>query len=456
MRHKNVRLYVLSVFLLITGLRPAFATGSEPSKQTSVQPAQDQISPVVPLDIRMFTLKDCFELALKRSETLAIRKEEIESAEAEILKASGQVLGDVDFLITDFRQDAPRTGSSASSGIERASTAYDRRERKLVISQPLFQGFKSFAALTAAGSLKKQRKAEWKRAEELLFIDVAQAFYDVLYRQRDVETIEAILKSYEERIEELNERERIGRSRPGEVATATSRMQIAKSKLARANGALVVSEYILEFLTGMPVYFSQMQDRAPPESAPKLEIFLESAEKRSDVEAAKQAVKTARSGVINVQSGFWPEITLDSNVYHKREGFQKDIDWDILFKINIPLSRGGENLGNLKQAVSTWKKTKYSYVLSKRQANLEIKQAYQNWHASREEFEALRKAVETSQKNFDFQKEDYARSLVSNLDVLEALEELYNTKRQANEIYYEMKKDYWQLAVAAGVLRELI
>ena len=408
-----------------------------------------------------YTLRDCYELALKRSETIAIRKEAIEETEAEFLKAGGEIFGDIDFVVTDFRQDAPRqpifTSSSTSSDVGRSSTAYDRRERKFVISQPLFQGFKSIAALGAAGSLRKQRKQERIRAEQLLFFDVARAFYDVIEQKRNVEIIEEIRKSFQERIADLTEREKIGRSRPSEVASAVSRMRILESELAHAKGLYAISVHVIEFLTGVTVDFEQIREEDLPAAQDRtMTFFLGSADRRPDVEAAHQATKTAWRGVIEAQSDLWPEITLENNTYVKREGFQKDINWDLLFKINIPLSRGGENVGVLKQAISQWKTEKLNYSLAKRQAVLEIKEAFQNWQASVQESNALQEAVSASDHNFDLQKEEYARNLVSNLDVLEALEELYNTERQANQTYYQMKENFWRLKVAAADLYESV
>lgn len=410
-------------------------------------------------DPEQLSLKDCYLLALKRSETIAISKEAVAETTAEFLKATGEVFGDVDLLITDFIQDAPsiRSSSSSGSGSDSTSTARERRERKLVISQPLFQGFKSIAALTAAGSLKKQRKEERLRAEQLLFLDVAGAFYDVLKQADEVAIIEGIHTSYEERIKELKEREKIGRSRPSELATAISRMKILEADRARARGAFAIAKYVLEFLIGMQVGPKQLKDvELPSVVSPQLIEPLGYFADRPDVKAYKHLTKIARSGIISAQSELWPEIVMDSNAYVHREGFQKDIDWDVLFKINIPLSRGGENLGNLKEAYSDWKTSKLNYSLAKRQADFEIKEAYQNWYASYEEFEALRDAVNASEENFKLQKEDYAHNLVSNLDVLEALQELFDVRRQANETHYQMKENYWQLQISKGNLNEFI
>ena len=437
--------------ILIPVIVLAFCVASPKAYAIEKTPPPEQIEPLKESPAPTFSLTNCYELSLKRSETIAIRKEEIEETEAVFLKAAGEIFGDVDFTITDFRQDAPENASAGSSSVERTSSAYDRRERKFVISQPLFQGFRSIAALGGAGSLRKQRKEEQIRAEQLLFLDVARSFYTVFKYERDVNLIKEILQSYEERVLELKEREKIGRSRASEVVTTISRMKILESELANSRGLFAIAQHALEFLTGTTIEASQLEDGPLPNEADlELAEYLKSSEMRPDVQAAKQAMKTAWRAVIEAQSTIWPEISLESNRYIKREGFQKDINWDVLFKINIPLSRGGENLGNLKQAISRWKKSKLNYSLTKRQAELNIKESYQTWRASSEEFKALEEAAKASKNNLDIQKEEYAHNLVSNLDVLEALQEFHETRKQANEKYYQMKENFWQLKVAVG------
>jgi outer membrane protein len=174
------------------------------------------------------------------------------------------------------------------------------------------------------------------------------------------------------------------------------------------------------------------------------------------VEAAKQSAKTAWRGVIVAQSEFWPDLSIEHNQYERREGFQSNLDWDFLFKINVPLFQGGETFGGFKKSVSLWKQEKLNYSLVKRQAELEIKESYQNWKASLEEARSLKEAVQASEENFRLQKEEYAHNLVNNLDVLEALELLHETRRDANRAHYQMKQNYWQLMVAAGELDLLL
>ncbi|MBI4431674.1 MAG: TolC family protein [Candidatus Omnitrophica bacterium] len=395
------------------------------------------------------TLKDCYALALRQSEEIAIRREEIEATEAEFFKAASEALGDVHFKMTQFRQDARDSGDTSSVG--GSLTRQLRRERVFEINQPVFQGFKAFAAINAAGALRKQRSEERKRAEQLLFLDVAKAFYAVLLHKKDVEIIEEIEKLFQERIQELNDRESIGRSRRSEVVTAEARLKTLLAELARSRGNRIISRYELEFLTGAQLDAEQLMDEdLPLRDAGSLENYLANAEQRPDVKASRQALRTASQGIISAQSDLWPEITVDTTAYELREGFQSGIDWDVLLTIDVPLFQGGEIVGNIKEAITRKKKFQLSHDLTKREAELDIKKSFQTWLTAVNRYSTLKEAREASEENYDLQKEEYERNLVGNLDVLEALESLNQTRRDVNDALYRMKENYWGLKVSVG------
>lgn len=438
-------LFLLSAFSSIFFIPLAWSMGKRPPKETKEVSAEAAKVKAPPL-----TLEDCFRLALARSETLAIREEEIKKTTAQFFKATSQALGTVDFVATDFHQDPQGESTTSGSSVGGTLSASERRERKITIAQPIFQGFKSIGALAGAGSLKNQRTAERDRASQLLFLDVANAFYTVLKNEKDVRTIEGIHQSYEERIGDLTAREKIGRSRMSEVATAKTQMKILESQLASARGAFEISKHLLEFLAGIPISEERLiEEEIPAKTFDEIDPS-EIAAGRADVEAARQAMKAAGRNIVIAQSSLWPRVTLEHNQYEHREGFQSGINWDLLFKINVPFFQGGGAIGELKDAISEWKKSRFAYSLAKRKAELEIKDAYQDWISSHEQYEALEDAVKVSQENFLLQKDEYSRNLVGNLDVLSALQSLFETRRNANQAFYQMKQNFWQLRIAMG------
>jgi len=417
--------------------------------------APAQTNPVSPYPVDEtppLTFEDCYKLALDESETVAIQKEAIARATAKIFTAASEALGDVDYVITremQEQQKQPVSGGSATSG--GAINDPDISQQKFTISQPLFQGFKAFGALKGAGSYKQEQKDAYRRAKELLYQDVAYAFYGVLRYQKELGIIREIHGLLKKRIKELEEREKIGRSRASEVAQAVTRLKTLEADLAGVKGSLATTHYILEYLIGMEIEGRKLQDNASQDpSSRNLMDYLSLAGMRSDVKAAEQAVKTAKQGILIAQSGFWPTIYLDHTQYTRREGSLGNVDWDLLFTIDVPLFSGTATVGQLKDSISVLKQQNLYLSRAKRLAQMEIKQSYESWRFSREQHLALNAAVEAAQKNYSLQTEEYRRSLVNNLDVLAALESLNNTQQSENQSYYQMKKDEARLKVAVG------
>ncbi|MFH1799327.1 MAG: TolC family protein [Candidatus Omnitrophota bacterium] len=392
------------------------------------------------------SLEECYRLALIQSETVAIQKEAISRATAQIFNAASQGLGNVDFIVNRTIQDDQKSNLTGDFIGDP-----NVHESKFTISQPLFQGFKAIGALTGAGSYRREQTEAWIRAKELLYTDVARAFYNVLRYEKEIEINQGIEELLQKRIQELEEREKIGRSRLSEVITAQTNLKILEADLAAARGALATVRYLLEFLTGTDLEGRKLQEEATEEvSSQTLTEHLKMAGVRSDVKAAEQAVKTAWRGILVAQSGFWPTITLDHNQYMRREGTLSNLDWDTLFKFDVPLFSGGETVGQVKDSIGILKQKKLHFSLAKRQAELEIKQSYQIWVSAKETNDLLKEAVRDAENNYAIQSEEYTRSLVNNLDVLAALESLHNTRQRQNLTYYVMKQDEAAFRVAIG------
>lgn len=412
--------------------------------------AKEKAVPTTVLKTPTLSLEECYRLALIQSETVAIQKEAIARATAQIFNAASQGLGSVDFIVERTFQDNQQSNLAGSGGLANLGDP-NIQESKFKISQPLFQGFKAIGALTGAGSYKREQTEAWIRAKELLYTDVSRAFYNVLRYEKEIEINQGIHELLQKRIQELEERESIGRSRMSEVITARTNLKILEADLAAAQGALATVRYMLEFLTGTELGGRPLEEETVEEvSAKTLTEHLKMATARADVKAAEQAVKTAWRGILVAQSGFWPTITLDHNQYTRREGTLANLDFDTLFRVDVPLFSGGETVGQVKDSIGILKQKKLYFSLAKRQAELEIKQTYQVWLSAKETNTLLKEAVRDAENNYAIQSEEYTRSLVNNLDVLAALESLHNTRQRQNVTYYVMKQDEAAFRVAIG------
>jgi outer membrane protein len=387
------------------------------------------------------TLMECFALALKRSETIAIQQELIAASEGRFLQALSGALPRVSFVSSDKRQDG--SGSSAF-------TLRNIPDRHFTFTQPLFSGFKEFAAMAGARAERRQRKYLRTRAEHLLFVDVADAYYLLLEQRKDRDALEAIRRALEERIAELRERERLGRSRPSEVASAEVQLRRVEAELELVRSREATAVHLLEFLTGLPV-IGELADLDHMVLALSLEgDYVTKADGRPDVLAAHEAWHVARQEVRVAQAGFWPTVDAEGNYYVERAGAAEDVTWDATLTVDVPLFQGGRTLGAVREARAGEREAKLTLELARREAMLDIRDVYAKLQAELARRGALQRALDAAEENYRLQAEDYRRSLVNNLDVLQALETLQDSRRDLLASAYEVKRLYEQLCAATG------
>jgi outer membrane protein len=384
------------------------------------------------------TLKDCYALALKKSETVAIQKELINETKGLVLQAMSLALPKVSFAYTEKWQDVSPNDRFDGS----------QPEGKFTFSQPLFTGFKEFAAIGANKHIGLQRDAELKRARQLLLIDVSDAFYLYLSYQEDLEQLKDIEKALLERMTELKKRQSIGRSRLSEVSSADARLRKVQADIEGVHVQKDVAGELMNYLTG--VVPSRLIDDVLPEEEITIDVLAQQVVHRADVEAVREAVRSYENNIIAARSSFFPTVTLGGNSYTKRVGTNEGNDWDVSLVVSVPLFNGLSDVGQLRQARS--QKDQMELRLSKviRQATLEVKSAHLRWRGYSRRLTALDLAVTSAQENYRLQQEDFQKSLVNNLDVLQALEDLSNIRRGYISAKADARRAFWSLKVATG------
>jgi outer membrane protein len=426
--------------LIILTLAISFTYAAIP---TAVSVSSLETKQTLPAE-KPLTLTDCYHLALKQSEIIGQDAELIKEAEAHFVQALGAILPHVTFESTIERQD--KGSNNVSSFIPVGNTS----QRTFIFKQMLFSGFKEFAGMAGAHLERSQRENEKARAEQLLFVDVADAFYLLLEEQEDFKTLLSIKKALLDRIEQLNERERIGRSRRSEVVNTETQLYSVEADIELSKGQVDLARQLLEFLVGRPVSeIADIGESFPSFLKPEIE-FTSRADTRRDVRATKDAWEVAKKGVAIARADFFPTISAETDYFTHRTTLPTDQKWDALLTIDVPIFQGTETIGAVKAARAQAKFAELQFQRTKRLALTDILDAYASLNYDLLRVKALNKALKAAEMNYLLQNEDYKLSVVNNLDVLAAIQSLQNTRRNYIHSYYETKRFYWQLLIASG------
>ncbi len=396
--------------------------------------------------IPSLTLPEAYQLALKKSETVALSFEEINQAQARFYRSFDYFVPKASFVMSTTYRDTAGGESGGFGDTGRPSSPLNY----FTFSQPIFSGFKEIAALTGSGADKKAQVMKWQRAKELLFVDVMNAYYGFLRAQKNVETFAALRRQGAHRLRQLNQNVRVGRSKITDKEISLADLKILHADLIQARFFLKTSTSLLEFYLGESLGNRRLVDEKIPEEVFDLSESVLKAKSRADVVAAEQAYIVSQKKVVSAQSALFPKISANGNYYTKRTGVQSGIDWDVTVQMDVPLFEVGKTLGDIKEAVSTREAQRLRWSEANRWADLDIRNASADFKARSVSQEALKNALEASRKSYALISSDYDHRLVSNLEVLDTFRRLQDVELRYTDAYFQMKESYWKLKVALG------
>jgi outer membrane protein TolC len=393
------------------------------------------------------TLDDCYRRALARSETLVVSEQEVLRAEAQYRAARGTILPRVSFRALEFYQDT--SGVANPSGTGGTFTAHHRPEYAFTASQPLFSGFREFAGLQAAGAARQARAHDRRRAAQLLFQDVSGAFYNVVQWDQQWMVLSVLRKSSEDRIKDLRERVRIGRSRQSELLAANSQLANIEAQLQSVQGLRLSSLDVLSFLTGERV--EAVTDGTPDPSAPgDLEALVKKLPGRPDLMSQASQLQAASYSLSAARRAVWPTISASGNYYTRRVGTSAPIDWDVSLLLDAPLYRGGQVKASIDDAAAVRREREALASEAMRAAERDVRTLHAQLSSTVSEVERLSEAARLAEDTYKAQVKEYRLGLASNLDVLAALSAWEQSKLDFDGRRLDAKRLEAQLRVALG------
>lgn len=415
----------------------AFADQPPKRDGASLIPEENARRPAYAVPPRPLSLDDCYRLAVAQSDSLGLREQDIKLAQARYWATLGLILPNVRFLADQEFRDVDGGGSngsgsggfnpdSAGSFSGGRSASFDGRFN---LSMPLFRGFRDFYDLAADQADIERTRLTRQRAFQSLYLDVADVYFQILRDDADLQVLARLVEALEDRVEDLEKRIRLGKSRRSEVLQAQTELADAKVIIERVKGVLGASRELMAFLTGME---SQHVHLAPPPealpSADALEAYLREAEFRPDVMALIAAERAAVKRLSAARAYRWPELSLETNWYAIQDP-KSSRDWDVLLRLDVPIfdltieARVMERKALVRQS-------ELNLSELRRAASREVRIAYNDFNAAIAEYLRLQDTIAFANENYAAQKEDFQLGRANNLDVLVALQRLQESYRQ--------------------------
>jgi len=355
----------------------------------------------------------------------------------------------------DFRGAAPeskRDGNTNGYGLS--------------LTQPLFN-WQSITLYREAGFKVAQSEAAFGQVAQDLIVRVAQAYFDVLASQDSLAFIQAQKTAISEQLAQAKRNFEVGTATITDTHEAQARFDLAFSQEIAAQSDLEIKKSALQQIIGkFPdrlVPLKPSTDLTAP--APNaMEPWVSSAEEQNfTVRVQRAALEIASREIERSRSGHYPTLNLVGSYGHNSASISTvgtvsvgtdSTSRSIGLQLAIPLYAGGGVNSLVRQAIANQDKARQDLENARRSTALAARQAFLGVNNGLAQVRALEQALVSSQSALDSNKLGYEVGVRINIDVLNAQQQLFSTKRDLSKARYDTLVNGLRLKAAAGTLTE--
>lgn len=394
---------------------------------------------ILPSLVSALTLQEVYESALKKTESVAIAESQLRAADAKVSQSRSEFLPDIS-LKGDYYTQNQTIGSSSDK---------EQTGARVNFAQSLIAGGKDRASYKASDYVRESQKLNIEAAKNQLYSDVAKVFYALLAARADADNVEKTIELLQKRITELEKLNRVGRSRPIDVLAAKSQIAVLESQKVAAVANRRIAKNNFADITGLDRDEELAEDSKLPDVVPELHSYLRELENRPDIQSQKTLNSYYEYSVDAASGGHWPSLDLSGNYYFSHGGAptstQNKDDWNATLTLTLPIYSGGETSALVRQASEQKNQSDLTLQKKLRDAEADVRTAYNNLISGIEQIKALEKALAITEQNYRQQERDYDYRLASNLDVLSALNSFQDTKRSLDKTRFQAYEAVAQL-----------
>lgn len=390
------------------------------------------------------TLAACYARALERNERVGVASAEWRAAEARYRQVRDSLLPSFNLAGSAQFQNDRREGGEDAAG--RSPEVYGAR---LTAEQAVYRGFRTTRLAEAREAEGRAAGLDERRTRELLYLDVADAFYQVLQQERDLEVLERLVQALQESVEALQERVRVGRSRRADLLGAQTSLAEARVEQEAVRGDAAAARELLSFLIDLPAADIRLREDAPFPATPDLAARLEAAGTRADVLAGAARAEAAQRDLKAARGERQPEISASGNLY-LLEDPDEDREWSAVVTMTLPLFDEGVIRAGIREQTEQTRISELNLAALRRSAAADVRGAYAAFLSAVAQRDRLAEAREVARENHEVQQADYEIGRASQLDALSALAQWHRLERRAVAADILARASLVRLHVAAG------
>ena len=353
---------------------------------------------------------------------------------------------------------------STASLPKNSNQSYNADGYNISLTQPLFR-WQNFVQYRQGKLLVVQAEALFAQAAQELILRVAQAYFDVLYAQENLKAVRANQASIAQQLAQAKKNFEVGNATITDSQEAQSRFDLASAQEILAVSELSVKRYALRLIVDKDLGELNPLKANPtinPPQPAQIEPWVAAAEQGSfAVQAQQVAAEVAAQEIERARAGHYPTLDAVANYGKSSNAFDmfggdklETTARNIGLQLNIPLFQGGYVSSKTREAAANRQAAESALESARRAATLDVQQSFLGVVNGLAQVRALEAALISSTSALESNKLGYEVGVRIAIDVLNADNQLYVTRRDLAKARFDTLLAQLKLKAAVGALSE--
>jgi protease secretion system outer membrane protein len=336
---------------------------------------------------------------------------------------------------------------------------YISRIQQVQLRQVLFS-LDALARYKQGVAQSKFSEAQFSSQGQEMIVRLTGTYLDAALTSEQVRLAEAQRDSQKEQMQANRKMFEKGEGTKTDVLETQARLELSEAQLLEAKDNQQTALNTLESLIGEPVTsLDELGDtfRLVPIADSFEDLKGIALKENPDLQAQRFTIEASRQEVNKNKAGHTPRVDFVSS-YSKNTAEtlntynQESTSRSVGVQVNIPIYSGGAVSAATRQAVANFEKTKSDLDLKTSKVLVELRKQYNAVNSGIARINALDKAVLSAQLLVKATEQSIKGGVRVNLDLLNAQQQLYTSKRDLAQARYTYLISVLRLRAAAGLL----
>lgn len=384
---------------------------------------------------KMYSLHELAQLANIHSETIKIAQDDVYIAEQDKARALSVLIPRATGYgsLNEYKNDNIAAPDTIAMGVK--------------LTQSFTLNGKELIALDVTKRFIETKEFSLESIRSQYFLQVAQAYFNILSAQRFLEIAQSDVKRLETHKDAVKEKLSVGNVTKTDLFRAAAELSKSLTEQVVAENNVLKSKASMHNLVEIEEDFDVVK-----EDIKNLENYNDTLEdiqnhalkNRAEIKEAKKKVDIAKKTIKFEKSDYWPTIALEAGYKEtdiKYDFAPRDVSDDtedlyIKGELVLTLYDGGLRKAEVRQAVAEWRKATNNLVLQEKNIKLDSKISFLDFTAAQSALLNLQDELISAQENFNAVQMQFKYGMADSIDMMDANTLLVTAQRRILEAKY--------------------